>query len=80
MTRWACTLAVGLVVLALLPSEALACPVCFDANDESRIAFLQTAIVLTALPLGIVGATGLWFRRRIRKLRGLDDQSGASDR
>jgi hypothetical protein len=78
MSRWIVATVVGLFMLALAPSEALACPVCFDANDETRIAFLQTALVLTALPLGLVGATGLWFRKRVRRLRGLEDE-GESD-
>ena len=60
--------AVVMVLLLVLPETALACPVCFDARDENRMAFLGTAILLTFLPLGMVGGVGLWVRRRVRDM------------
>lgn len=56
--------AVALLMVALLPEVALACPVCFDARDENRQAFLLTTGFLSLLPLGMVAGAGLWLRRR----------------
>ena len=55
-------------VLALLwPSAAHACAVCFSATDRNRIAFLITTIVLSLLPLAMIGAGLLWLARRARR-------------
>jgi hypothetical protein len=61
--------ALSAVVLAvlILPEAAAACPVCFDARDENRQAFLATTAFLSLLPLGMVAGTGLWIRRRSRE-------------
>lgn len=61
------TLALALLGLATLPDVALACPVCFDRDDEARIAFLATTGLLTLLPLGLVAGFGVWLRRRTRE-------------
>jgi hypothetical protein len=63
----------GAVCLALLAPEAVAaCPVCFDAREENRQAFLATTAFLSLLPLGMVAGTGLWIRRRTRALDELE--------
>jgi hypothetical protein len=58
------------ILLAVLPEVALACPVCFDTTAENRMAFMQTAAVLTLLPLGMVAGLGAWIRRRSREISG----------
>ena len=60
--------ALALVLLAAFPDVAHACPVCFDRDDEARIAFLATTGLLTVLPLGLVVGTGMWLRRRAREI------------
>ena len=55
------------LALALLPDVASACPVCFDARDENRQAFLATTAFLSLLPLGMVAGLGVWVRRRSRE-------------
>lgn len=47
-----------------LPSSALACAVCFDATDENRQAFVDTTILMTALPLLLMAAGGYWIYRQ----------------
>ena len=47
------------LVLLLLPAQALACAVCGAAN-ERRVAFLVTTILLSLLPLALIAA-GLWW-------------------
>ncbi|MYD12741.1 MAG: hypothetical protein F4X00_03875 [Gemmatimonadetes bacterium] len=60
--------ALALALLAAFPDVAHACPVCFDRDDEARIAFLATTGLLTLVPLGLVAGTGLWLRRRAREI------------
>lgn len=52
-------------VAALWPALALACPVCGGGGDSPRTqaAFFNTTILLSLLPLGLIGG-GLWWLRR----------------
>ncbi len=50
------------------PSLALACPVCFDANEANREAFVLTTVVLSLLPLALIG--GMLFYLYLRARRG----------
>lgn len=49
-------------VVALTPAVARACPVCFDPNEENRWAFIVTTVLLSTLPLLMVGGIALWIR------------------
>lgn len=49
-----------------VPSLALACPVCFDANEANRDAYVGTTVLLSLLPLAFVGAVVLVLRARAR--------------
>ncbi len=60
--------ALALVLLAIFPDAAHACPVCFDARDENRQAFLATTVFLSLFPLGMVAGVGLWIRKRSRQV------------
>ena len=60
--------AIALVWTAVSPETLHACPVCFDRDDEARIAFLATTGLLTVLPLGLVAGVGAWLRKRAREL------------
>lgn len=52
------------VLLALLwPAAAHACAVCGALNDRNRAAFFGTTILLSLLPLGMIGG-GVWWLRR----------------
>jgi hypothetical protein len=37
-------------------------------SAENRMAFFQTAAVLSLLPLGMIGGLGAWIRKRSREL------------
>ncbi|MBX3269421.1 MAG: hypothetical protein KF729_04125 [Sandaracinaceae bacterium] len=52
----------------LVPALALACPVCFDANEANRDAYVGTTVLLSLLPLAFVGAVVLVLRARARAL------------
>jgi hypothetical protein len=59
-------LALGAV---LLPELARACAVCGAGADEdgSRTAYIVTAVVLSVLPVSVVGGFVLWLRRLQRQ-------------
>lgn len=82
LLRWARRLAgagAALFVLAALPEAVQACPVCFDASDENRMAFLATTAFLSLLPLGMVAGAGLYIRRRARELDDAADRHRDTD-
>jgi hypothetical protein len=54
------------VLLLLAPQVGHACAVCFSGREDARAAFLVTTILLTLLPLGMIGALVLWLRQRVR--------------
>jgi hypothetical protein len=58
------------IALLAVPDVGHACAVCFSGrNDESRVAFLVTTILMTGLPLLLIGAVVLWFRKRAAEVR-----------
>ncbi len=65
MRRGALAALAALAVLAL-PAVGYACPVCFDANDTNRTAFLVTTIFMSTLPLSMIGGILFWVRERSR--------------
>ena len=53
-----------LTILAV-PAVALACPVCGTAGpNDNGWAYFAMTIVLSGLPLGMMGGVGLWVYRR----------------
>jgi hypothetical protein len=68
MIRRALTVAPA-ALLALAPELARACAVCGAGADEdqSRVAYLVTTLVLSALPLTLFGGFLLWLRRQHRQ-------------
>ncbi|HNN95663.1 MAG TPA: hypothetical protein PKI03_25465 [Pseudomonadota bacterium] len=53
--------------VVLSPGDALACPVCFVAREASRLAFMWTAILMTFLPLAMIGGIVYWIWRSARR-------------
>ena len=64
--RYAQLSALALLLLLVVPSAAWACAACLAMADENRVAFAQTAVALSLLPLGMVGSVGIWLRGRAR--------------
>ena len=50
------------------PAAAQACAVCFSGSPRIRIAFFNTTILLSLLPLAMI-LGGLWYLRRVGKVR-----------
>ena len=62
----------------LVPRLAVACAVCFTGReDETRIAFIATTVLLSALPILLVGSLIWWLRRRARQIRDEHERASA---
>jgi len=56
--------ALPVVILLALPDVADACAVCGAAVDRNKSAFVGTTILLSLLPLALLGAGLWWIGRR----------------
>jgi hypothetical protein len=55
--------------MLLVPNLATACSVCFTGRaDETRVAFIVTTGLMTALPLLLIGSVIWWLRRRAQQI------------
>jgi hypothetical protein len=52
------------LLLALLTSSALACPVCSDPNDVRAAVYFDMTMFLSLMPLGFMGFGGWYVWRR----------------
>jgi hypothetical protein len=60
--------AVASLLPALFPGAAAACAVCTSGrDDDTQRAFLLGTILLSTLPLALIGGIALWLRRRARE-------------
>lgn len=48
--------------VAMIPNAAEACPVCFQAKEGSRVAFIVTTVFMSVLPWMLVGGFVMWYR------------------
>lgn len=71
---------VALLFVALSAKSALACSVCFIAEEETRVAFIVTAGLLTFLPLAFVGSVVWWLYDKARKLEREEAEAVAAER
>jgi hypothetical protein len=53
----------ALVLGVIVPSLSQACPMCFVGSERTRIAIFRMTIVMSLLPLGMIGTGVLWLRR-----------------
>lgn len=58
----------SIAALAWMPAEALGCPVCYGwtQGGGNRAGFYWSAVLLSLLPFGLVGALALWLRRSLQ--------------
>jgi hypothetical protein len=71
MRRWparAIVASPGALVWAT-PGVAWACPACYSAGGEGMLAYLWTAVLLSILPLAMIGGIVVTVRRRTRAHR-----------
>ena len=68
MSRFALSLALVLAWLAIAasPDSASACSVCYGGGEESRKAFLFTTLLLSMLPITMIGGLAWWVWRHAR--------------
>jgi hypothetical protein len=65
--------------LPLAPRVAQACPVCTGGQkEEVGRAFFAGSLVLSLLPLLLIGAGAWWLRRRARAIERHEDASATS--
>jgi len=75
--KFALVAAISTAVL-LVPQLAAACAVCFTGRaDETRIAFLATTGLLSALPILLIGSLVWWLRRRAHQIRDEHERASA---
>jgi hypothetical protein len=55
-----------LLAFGTAPGPARACAVCWGGDPGSLFAYFLTGVVLSALPLSMLGAFVLWVRHRAR--------------
>jgi hypothetical protein len=60
--------ALAFAVGVLSPAVAFACPVCFSGNEANRNAYFLTFLLMTALPLAMMGGLFWYLRKRSREL------------
>jgi hypothetical protein len=53
----------AVALLVIVPLAAWACPVCFSGSPRIRIAFFNTTLLLSFLPLGLIGAAVFALKR-----------------
>jgi uncharacterized membrane protein YfbV (UPF0208 family) len=56
--------AAAFALSALPAQQAVACAVCFSGRDESRVAYLLTAIFMTLIPIAVLGAGIYWVVKK----------------
>ncbi len=56
--------AIAFALTALPAQQALACAVCFSGRDESRVAYLLTALFMTAIPIAALAAAIYWVVKK----------------
>lgn len=54
----------ALLVLTVLPATSWACAVCVGGNEPNRMAFIFTTILLTIVPLVVIGCAVRWIQKR----------------
>jgi len=69
IARAACISLAAPAAALLLPRAALACAVCGFGEDQSRIAYIATTALLSALPIGLLAVLLFVLRRATRSQR-----------
>ena len=65
-----CVARIAVLVIVFSPEIAAACSVCFSGrSDETRVAFIATTALLSALPLLLIGGLVWWMRRRAMQIQ-----------
>jgi hypothetical protein len=54
------------VLYTFIPALSEACSVCFDPNDEARVAFIITTVLLTCVPLIALWTIYRWLRNCVQ--------------
>ena len=68
------------ICVTMLPAVATACAVCSDGEKQNAMAFFWTTVLLTALPLGLLGGLIRWVQVRTKALESerLERETGSN--
>jgi len=55
---------VAAAVAPLIPAAAWACPGCMVADPKNASTYLGMTLIMSALPLFLIGGLGYWLYRR----------------
>jgi hypothetical protein len=66
MSRIVISLALVWFTIAVFPDAAAACSVCYGGAEESRKAFLFTTVLLSLLPISMIGGLAWLVWRSVR--------------
>jgi len=58
------TAAIAFAASTLPAQQAVACAVCFSGRDESRVAYLATAIFMTVIPIATLAIGIYWVVKK----------------
>jgi di/tricarboxylate transporter len=78
MRRFTLAIALFALCVALLPDAAAACSVCYGGDEQSRKAFLFTTVLLSLLPIGMIGTLAWIVWRSVREGERSNDGEEAS--
>lgn len=62
--KFSIRLLVALAALAMIPAVAQACPACMVTDPQNAGTYLGMTLMMSALPLGMVGGLAYWLWRR----------------
>ena len=65
-------LRVGVALWFAFPAAAWACPVCQGGEAANQLAFRVTTVLLSLLPLAMIGGLVYYLRARVRALDAAD--------
>jgi len=52
------------VALTLIPAAGWSCPACMVGDSKTASTYLGMTLIMSALPLLLIGGLGYWFWRR----------------
>ena len=62
--KFSCRTLIAAVLLSLIPAAAQACSACILADPKTSGTYLKMTLVMSALPLALLGGLTFWLWRR----------------
>jgi hypothetical protein len=62
--KFSCRTLIAAVLFSLIPAAAQACSACILADPKTSATYLKMTLVMSALPLALLGGLTFWLWRR----------------